>query len=88
MEVVSETVEYLAILVANLMAFYDPDIIILSGGVSRSHDLLVQPILNLVEGCVLIQPNIVLSSLGYQAGVLGAIVNLLLNCPEIYQASI
>jgi glucokinase len=87
-QVVSDTVEYLAILMANIMAFYDPDIIILSGGVSRAHDLLIDPILNLVEGCVLVQPNIVLSSLGYQAGVLGAIVNLLLHCPEIYQATI
>ncbi len=49
-QVVSETVEYLAVLIANVMAFYDPDLIILSGGVSRSHDLLVNPILNLVRG--------------------------------------
>jgi glucokinase len=87
-QVVAETVEYLAILIANVMAFYDPDIIILSGGVSRSSDLLIDPILSLVEGCVLVQPTIVVSSLGYRAGVLGAIVNLLLNCPEIYKTSI
>lgn len=87
-QVVSDTVEYLAILMANIMAFYDPDLIILSGGVSRAHDLLIEPILSLVEGCVLVQPNIVLSSLGYQAGVLGAVVNLILHCPEIYQVSI
>jgi glucokinase len=86
-QVVAETVDYLAILIANVMAFYDPDIIILSGGVSRSSDLLIDPILSLVEGCVLVQPTIVLSSLGYQAGVLGAIVNLLLNCPEIYNTA-
>jgi glucokinase len=86
-EVISETVEYLAILIANIMAFYDPDTIILSGGVSRSQDLLIEPILNLIEGCVPIQPNIVYSSLGYQAGVLGAVVNLLLSCPEIYSNS-
>jgi glucokinase len=86
-QVVTETVEYLALLIANIMAFYDPDLIILSGGVSRSHDLLVQPILDLVKGCLLIQPNIVLSTLGYQAGVLGAIVNLLLNCPDIYDSN-
>lgn len=80
----AETVEYLAILIANIMAFYDPDVIILSGGVSRSSDLLIDPILKLIEGCVIIQPNIVVSSLGYRAGVLGAIVNLILNCPEFY----
>lgn len=82
--VVAETVDYLAILIANVMAFYDPDIIILSGGVSRSSDLLINPILRLVQGCVLTQPNIVVSSLEYKAGVLGALVNLLLNCPEFY----
>ncbi len=87
-QVVAETVEYLAILIANIMAFYDPDVIILSGGVSRSSDLLIDPILSLIEGCVLTQPKIVVSSLGYRAGVLGAIVNLLLNCPEIYKTSI
>jgi glucokinase len=84
-KVVAETIDYLAILIANIMAFYDPDVIILSGGISRSSDLLIDPILKLVEGCVLVQPYIVVSSLGYRAGVLGAIANLILNCPEFYQ---
>ncbi len=79
---VAETVEYLAVLVANIMAFYDPDVIILSGGVSQSSDLLIQPILKLVKGCVLTQPVLVLSSLGYKAGALGALINLVQNCPE------
>jgi len=79
---VAETVEYLAVLVANIMAFYDPDLIILSGGVSQSSDLLIQPILKLVEGCVLTQPVIVLSALGYKAGALGGLINLVQNCPE------
>ncbi len=82
--VVAETIDYLAILIANIMAFYDPDVIILSGGISRSSDLLINPILKLIEGCVLTQPNIVVSTLGYRAGVLGAIANLILNCPEFY----
>ncbi len=79
---VAETVGYLAVLIANIMAFYDPDVIILSGGVSRSSDMLIPPILKLVEGCVLTQPYIVPSSLGYKAGVLGAIINLIQHCPE------
>jgi glucokinase len=79
---VAETVEYLAVLVANIMAFYDPDLIILSGGVSRSSDLLIEPILKLVEGCVLTQPVLAVSSLGYKAGALGALINLVQNCPE------
>jgi glucokinase len=83
-EVVDETIEYLAILIANTIAFYDPDIIVLSGGISRSSDLLIEPIRKLIDGCVLTPPNILVSSLGYQAGVLGAVVNLILNCPEFY----
>jgi glucokinase len=79
---VAETVEYLAVLVANIMAFYDPDLIIMSGGVSRSSDLLIPPILKLVVGCVLTQPELVVSSLGYTAGALGALINLVQNCPE------
>jgi glucokinase len=82
---VAETVEFLAVLVANIIAFYDPDIIILSGGVSRSSEMLIPPILKLVEGCVLTQPHLVASSLGYKAGALGAIVNLTQNCPEIFR---
>jgi glucokinase len=79
---VAETVDYLAILIANIMAFYDPAIIILSGGVSRSSDMLIPSIMKLVEGCVLTQPYLVVSSLGYKAGVLGAIINLIQYCPE------
>jgi glucokinase len=84
---VAETVEYLAILVANIMAFYDPDIIILSGGVGLSSDMLIPPIMSLIEGCVLTQPSIVASSLGYKAGALGAIINLIQNCPEFFRGS-
>ena len=82
-ECVAETVVYLAVLIANTMAFYDPDIILLSGGVNRSSDMLIPPIMKLIEGCVLTQPYIVASTLGYKAGVLGAIINLIQNCPEV-----
>ena len=79
---VAETVDYLAVLIANIMAFYDPDVIILGGGVSRSSDVLIPPILKRVEGCVLTPPYIVPSALGYKAGVLGAIINLIQYSPE------
>ena len=38
-------------------------------------------ILKLVEGCVLDPPNIVVSSIGYRAGALGALVNLIFKLP-------
>ncbi len=79
---VTDTVDYLAVLIANIMAFYDPDVIILGGGVSRSSDLLIPAILSRVKGCVLTQPYIVPSALGYKAGALGAMINLVQNCVE------
>ena len=82
---VDETADYLAVLVANIMAFYDPDIIILSGGVSRSSEMLIAPIMQRVEGCVLTQPHLVVSKLGYRAGALGAVINLIQNSPEIFR---
>lgn len=84
---IAETVDYLAVLIANIMAFYDPDVIILSGGVSRSSEQLIPPIMKLVEGCVLTQPYIVPSSLGYRAGVLGSIINLVQNSPEFIRSN-
>ena len=82
----AETTEYLALLVANVMAFYDPDVIILSGGVSRSSEMFLPRLKELVAGCVLTQPHIVESTLGYRAGALGAIINLVQHCPELFQA--
>jgi hypothetical protein len=45
--------------------------------------MLISPIMKRIEGCVLTQPYIVTSELGYKAGVLGAIINLIQNCPEL-----
>jgi glucokinase len=81
----AEIIEFFAVLIANIMAFYDPDIIVLSGGVGQSGDMLISPIMKRIEGCVLTQPYIVSSTLGYKAGVLGAIINLVQNCPELFE---
>jgi len=79
---IDETSEYLAILIANIMAFYDPDIIILSGGVSKSSEMLLPKIQKLIEGCVLTKPHIQTSILLYKANILGAIMNFIQRCPE------
>jgi predicted NBD/HSP70 family sugar kinase len=44
-KIIDETVDYLAIAIADLAVSFDPDLIILGGGVARSADLLVEPIL-------------------------------------------
>ncbi len=82
--IIDETVDYLAIAIANLAVAFDPELIILGGGVSRSAEMLVQPILYRMEGTIPSLPKLVVSSLGLRAGVMGAITNVLHNTSNFY----
>jgi glucokinase-like ROK family protein len=82
--VIDETVDYLAIAVANISVAFDPEIIVLGGSVTRSADLLVAPILRRLNGCLPSQPQLVVSSLGRRAAAMGAIVNVLHNTADFY----
>ncbi|MBI4927412.1 MAG: ROK family transcriptional regulator [Anaerolineae bacterium] len=82
--VVAETVDYLAQAVAAVSLLYDPDVIILGGGVARSADLLVHPILERLRGVIPFQPALRASPLGYRAGVLGGIVTLMRMTANYY----
>jgi len=82
--VVKETIRYLAQAIAAISVCLDPDIIVLSGGVSHSADLLINPILDLIKDVIPIQPEIVVSTLGHKAAVMGAIINLLHNTSDFY----
>jgi glucokinase-like ROK family protein len=77
-QVVSETVDYLSIAIASVSALLAPEVIVLGGGVSRSADLLIEPIRERVEGVVPFVPRLVASPLGRRAAVMGAIM-LVLN---------
>jgi len=81
---IDETVDFLAIAVANLTVSFDPDLIILGGAVSPSADMLVQPILNRIKEAVPALPRLVVSNLGLRAGVMGAITNVLHNTGDFY----
>jgi glucokinase-like ROK family protein len=82
--IINETVDYLAVSIANLAVSFDPELIVLGGGVSRSADLLVGPILQRINGCIPNPPRLVVSSLGLRAGVMGAITNVLHNTSNFY----
>ncbi len=84
-QVVSETVDYLALAIANVSATLDPEVIILGGGVARSADLLIEPILRRIEGVVPYTPRLVASPLERRAVVMGAIM-LVLNITTEYFA--
>jgi glucokinase len=83
-KIINETVDYLAIAIANLAVAFDPELIILGGGVSRSAEMLVDPILHRMEGAIPMLPRLVVSNLGLRAGVMGAITNVLHNTANFY----
>jgi predicted NBD/HSP70 family sugar kinase len=60
-----------------ISAVLDPEVIVLGGGVARSADMLIEPILSKLDGVVPAKPNLVPSSLGFRAAVLGAIMLVL-----------
>lgn len=83
-QIVAETVDYLAQAIAAVSLCLDPDQIVLSGGVANSADLLIDPILDRLKGVIPILPSLIPSSLGYRAGVLGAVILLLHNTLDYY----
>jgi predicted NBD/HSP70 family sugar kinase len=82
--IINETVDYLAIAIINLVALFDPDLIVLGGGVSRSADMLIEPILKRIAGVIPNPPKLVVSQLGLRATVMGAITNVLHNTSNFY----
>lgn len=82
--IVDETVDLLAMGISAVALCFDPDVVILGGGVARSADLLVEPIRRRLEGRTPVTPKIGVSALGYRAGVMGTIVNLLYHTTEFY----
>ncbi len=83
-ETVTQTVNLLAVGLSAVTLCFDPDVIVLGGGVARSADLLVEPIRRRLDGRVPVLPEIVPSALGYRAGVMGTIMNLLYHTSDFY----
>lgn len=76
-KLVDEMVDYLAISLTAVVGLLDPEVIIINGGVSRSGDLLVEPLKKRLKGLVPFEPKIIRSELGNQATVLGAVMMVL-----------
>ena len=86
-EVVDETVDHISIIVANVAAILNPELIVLGGGIARSADLLIEPIRQRVEGVVPVMPLIKASELGENAAVMGAIALVLHSTDDVYLSS-
>lgn len=82
--IINETVDYLTIAIVNLAVSFDPELIVLGGGVSRYADLLIEPITRRLAGSMPSLPRLVVSDLGLRATVMGAITNVLHNTSNYY----
>ena len=82
--IINEVVDYLAIAVANLSVSFDPELIVLGGGVTSFANMLVEPILHRLEGVIPTPPRLVVSNLGVRATVMGAIITVLHNTSNFY----
>jgi glucokinase len=81
--IVDETADYLSMVVADIATLLDPELVILSGGVSNSMDMLIPPILRRLEGVIQHVPRLEVSALGSKATVMGAI-SLILHLTKDY----
>jgi len=75
-QIVAETVDYLSLAIANVTVCFDPELIILSGGVSDAADLLIEPIKKRIAGVIPRVPRIEQSQLKGKAVILGAVVRV------------
>jgi len=82
--IINDTIDHLAVAIANLATTFDPDLIVLGGGLSHSADMLIEPILARINGSIPSLPRLVVSKLGLKAVAMGAIVNVLHNTDNYY----
>lgn len=71
-KIVSETTCMLGVAIANLSSLLDLERVVLSGGITRAGDALLDPIKEIVDDLAPYPPEIVISELQETAGVLGA----------------
>jgi glucokinase len=86
LRIVDQTARYIALGLVNIIMLYLPDIIVLTGGVVRSYDLLKERIHSVIANHDVVVPAqkvcIQLSQLGQQAGMFGAAHAAQLRCKE------
>lgn len=74
---VEQTADLLSLMIANIGALLNPEVVILNGSVARAEDLIVEPICKRLEGLIPYVPRVLLSDLGPRACAMGAIMMVL-----------
>jgi len=76
-DVVADAIDYFSLAIASVIAVLDPEVIVLGGGVTKSSDGLIPPIIERLKDSLATLPRIEKSILGTRATVLGAIILVL-----------
>lgn len=76
-KVVKETTDMLAVALSNVASLLDPEVIVITGGVSGAGHSLLDPIVRTVERVVPYPPQVHLSTLREEAAILGAVWGVL-----------
>ena len=76
-KIIGELTDYLGLMITNVVALLDPELIILGGILAQASDLLIPPIIERIKGIVRAVPSIVGSKLHHRAVVLGAVIMIL-----------
>lgn len=71
--VLEETIEYLSIAVINLVTILDPERVVISGDLTEFGDLFIEPIRANLARAVQVVPELMMSDLGLDAPLLGAV---------------
>ena len=80
--VIEETVDYLSLAIANVSVCFDPELIILGGGVAHSLTPLIPSIQKRIKNVIPFMPRLVTSSLLSNAPLLGATVRVFQRTAE------
>jgi glucokinase len=73
---VSETIDYLALALANISVSYDPELIVIGGGVAKSLEEFIPAIQKRITGVIPFVPRIEVSKLLDNACLLGAVARV------------
>ena len=87
-EIVQQATTYLGISIANLINLYNPDLVIVGGPVGQAGKVMIEPIREEVQRRAMAYPlsavKIEASSLGVEAGAIGAAVLVLQRANELF----
>jgi predicted NBD/HSP70 family sugar kinase len=81
-KIINETIDYLSLAVANISVCFDPELIIIGGGISGSLDMLIKPIQTRLKNVIPFIPKIEGSRLMGNAPLLGAVVRVFQKCVD------